>query len=182
MDEKKLMQTLRARLTDARLVHSVNVAESAHALAERWGADPEKAHWAGLAHDVCKCDSVDKMTNILTRAGYDFLDCERGNAKLLHAPAGATFLRESGLCADDDILDAVRYHTTGRAGMSLLEKVVFMADLVSADRDYPDVETVRQMTFSDLDGALNYALAFIKAQLERRGEAIHPNSVVRDED
>jgi predicted HD superfamily hydrolase involved in NAD metabolism len=116
------------------------------------------------------------MTRLLEESGHSFIDCERGNAKLLHAPAGAVYLAKEGLCDDPQILNAVRYHTTGRAGMSLLEKIVFTADLISAERKYPDVDTVRRLAFADLDGAMRYVLHFIINDLERGGKPIHLNS------
>ncbi|MDR1408927.1 MAG: bis(5'-nucleosyl)-tetraphosphatase (symmetrical) YqeK [Oscillospiraceae bacterium] len=176
-DEPRLLASLHQRLSPSRLAHSLNVADSAAALARCHGVDELAAYFAGLAHDICKCDSVDNMTRILKNSGYTFLDCECGNAKLLHAPAGAEFLRLERLCNEADILNAMRYHTTGRAGMSLLEKVVFMADLISAERDYPDVDIVRKLAFADLDGALRYVLRYIISDLTGNGETIHPNSV-----
>ena len=178
MNNEKLLSILREKLTPERLEHSLFVAESAVALAQHYRADETNAHYAALAHDVCKCDGIDEMTRILEQSGYVFIDCERGNTTLLHAPAGAVFLRTSGLCTDEEILSAVRYHSTGRAGMTQLEKIVFIADLISADRDYPDVEIVRRLAFKDLDEAVKYVLRWIISDLRRKGEAVHPNSVL----
>ncbi|MDR1805683.1 MAG: bis(5'-nucleosyl)-tetraphosphatase (symmetrical) YqeK [Clostridium sp.] len=177
-NEQLLRKILAERLSPARLAHSLNVAQSARSLARHYGADEEAAFFAGLAHDICKCDGAEKMTALLEKAGYSFLPCEPGNANLLHAPAGAELLQAAGLCDEPEILDAVRYHSTGRAGMSLLEKIIFTADLISADRHYPDVETVRRLAYEDLDGAVRYVLRYVVASLTAKGAEIHPNSLL----
>jgi nicotinate-nucleotide adenylyltransferase len=154
MNEQRLLEALRERLSPERFEHSLNTAESAAALAKKYGADGEKAHYAGLAHDICK----------------------QSGTKLSHASDGAEYLMQNGLCSDEEILGAVRYHTTGHSGMTLLEKIVFIADLISAERDYPDVETVRGFAFENLDEAVRYVLLYNIKKLTDKGEKVHPDS------
>jgi len=177
MDKQLLLNALREKLPPKRLEHSLNVASSAAQLAHHYRTDEAKAYYAGLAHDICKCTDADEMTQILQQSGYIFLDCEQGSTNLLHGPAGAEFLRQSGLCDDEEILNAVRYHSTGRAGMNLLEKIVFIADLISAERDYPDVDIVRKLAFKDLNKTMYYILQYIVDDLTRKGMPVHPNSI-----
>ena len=171
-----LRQLLASLLGERRLTHSLAVAESAKALALRYGADAEKAEIAGLLHDCMKDTSAEKQRCIIAEAGGRLTDCENANENLLHAIAGEAYLRQQ-ILTDEDMLRAVRYHTTGRAGMSRLEQVVYLADFISADRDYPDVETVRSLAQESLEGAMLYTVEFILKKLLREKRAIHPHSV-----
>ncbi|MCL2023189.1 MAG: bis(5'-nucleosyl)-tetraphosphatase (symmetrical) YqeK [Oscillospiraceae bacterium] len=172
MNNESLLNILRKRLSAARLGHSLCVANSAVLLARHYGADEKKARFAGLAHDICKCGGVEEMSALYSPR----LDCELGNKKLLHAPAGAVLLQNLGV-SDEEILNAVRYHTTGRANMSLLEKIVFTADLISTDRDYRDLNAVRELAFCGIDAAMVYILNYVIAKLRSENLAVHPNSL-----
>ncbi len=123
------------KLDEYRLYHSLCVAKSARRLAEKYGADPDKAELAGMLHDVMKNAPRPEQFEMLIKGGYLLNACERANPKVWHAMAGEAFLRMEGITDDEEILSAVRWHTTGRAGMSLLEKIVYTADFISADRD-----------------------------------------------
>ena len=172
-----LRQLLPSLLGERRLTHSLAVAESAKELALRYGADAEKAEIAGLLHDCMKDTPPGEQRRIIAKAGIALTNCENANENLLHAIAGEAYLRQKGMLTDADMLCAVRYHTTGRAGMSRLEKVVYLADFISADRDYPDVETVRDLAGESLEGAMLYTVEFILKKLLREKRAIHPHSV-----
>lgn len=169
---------LKQRLVEKRYIHSLNVADSALLLAQKYGADPEKAYFAGLVHDIMKNASDEEQLQIMEKGGIILSRTEKQNKKLWHAMAGECYLCTEMDVTDSDILNAVRYHTTGRAGMSLLEKVVYIADYVSAERDYSDADIMRDLAFNrGLDEAALYALKFSFCSLSQKEKLIHTDSV-----
>lgn len=174
-DYKKL---LREKLDDYRFLHSLNVAETAVVLAKLYGADEEKAYFASLVHDIMKNATKDEQLQIMEKGDIILSRTEKNNPKLWHAMAGEAYLRiESGI-TDSEILSAVRYHTTGKAGMSLLDKIVYIADYISAERNYPDVDVMRELALTKgLDEAALYALKYSFKSLSELEKLIHPDSV-----
>lgn len=175
--DEKITDFIRTKLNTQRFQHSLNVAESARQLAEKYGADPAKAYTAGLLHDVMKNASADEQLGVLSEAGVELLPTEQYNKKLWHSISGAVYVKFVMGFDDRDIINAVRYHTTGRAGMSLLEKVVYLADYISAERDYKGVDEMRKLCETSMDDAIAYALEFGIPDLVKRGQVIHPNSI-----
>lgn len=168
---------LREKLGDYRLRHSFCVADSARMLAERYGADPEKAYFAGLLHDVMKDAPREEQKRMIESGGTVLTGAESANGKLWHAMAGEAYLRtQMGVC-DADVLNAVRYHTTGRANMSLLEKILYVADYMSADREYNGVDRMRRLAASSLEEAMLFGLSFTISDLAQKEQIIHPDSV-----
>ncbi|HAX84373.1 MAG TPA: phosphohydrolase [Ruminococcaceae bacterium] len=172
-----MITLIRSRLDDYRFNHSLNVADSARELAIRYGGDADKAYTAGLLHDVMKNASDEEQLGVLSEAGIELMPVERANKKLWHAVAGAAYIRFVMGIEDREIIRAVRYHTTGRAGMSLLEKIVYLADYISAERDYNGVEDMRRLCKEDMDAAIEYALVFGIPDLVSKGRVIHPDSI-----
>ena len=168
---------LRERLGDYRLRHSFCVADAAKMLAERYGADPEKAYFSGVLHDVMKDTPHERQKQIIEDGGTSLTRAESGNPKLWHAMAGEAFLRTQLHVGDADVLNAVRYHTTGRAHMSLLEKILYVADYMSADREYNGVERMRRLSESSLEEAMLFGLSFTISDLAQKEQIIHPDSV-----
>lgn len=164
---------LREKLDAYRLFHSECVSESAAALAGKYGADPEKARLAGLLHDVMKNASAAEQLELIG----DMTELEKVNHKVWHQMSGESFLRRNKIVEDEEILSAVRWHTTGRAGMSLLEKIVYTADFISADRDYKDVEVVRQLASISLEHAILYTSRYTVEKLVSKDMLIHPATV-----
>ena len=175
--EEQYVEILRGRLTPKRFRHSLAVADQAEHLAKLYGADPQKARTAGLLHDILKDTDRDSQLQIFK--DFDILldAVERGAPKLWHAHAGAVFLENILGITDPDILLPVRYHTTGRAGMSLLEIVLYLADFTSADRDYPDVEVMRELAERGIDDAMLYALDYTIKDLKEQGREVHPDTL-----
>ncbi len=175
MDYKRL---LRERLDDYRFLHSLNVAESAAVLARLYGGDEEKAYFAGLIHDIMKNATGEEQLQIMEKGDIILSRTEKNNPKLWHAMAGEAYLRTEAGITDKEILSAVRYHTTGKAGMSLLDKIVYIADYISAERNYPDVDVMRQLALTNsLDEAALYALKYSFTSLSDKERLIHPDSV-----
>ena len=171
------MDIIKGRLTERRFHHSLEVAKEARRLAEKYGADPARAYTAGLLHDILKDTAGDAQLQILK--DFDILqdDVEKQAPKLWHAHSGAVFLEKVLGVEDEEIIRAVRYHTTARAGMSLLEKILYLADFTSADRDYPDVDEMRRQVEIGLEPAMEYALCYSIRDLVDQKKAIHPDTL-----
>lgn len=168
---------VRQRLSEKRFYHSHCVAEEAARLAVLYGADPEKARLAGLLHDILKDTPAEEQLKILQGFGIMMNDTELANRKLWHAISGAAFL-EFGLgIRDRELLSAVRCHTSGRKNMTLLEKVLFVADYISADRDYPGVEELRAVARESLEEAIIEGVAFTVQELMSRREPVASASI-----
>ena len=175
--DEKIITLIRSKLNADRFNHSLNVADSAKELALIYGADADKAYTAGLLHDVMKNASPEEQLGVLSEAGIELMPVERENKKLWHAIAGAAYVKFVMGIDDRDIIRAVRSHTTGRAGMSLVERIVYLADYISADRNYNGVEDMRRLCRSDSDEAILYALTFGIPDLVSKGRVIHPDSI-----
>lgn len=175
--DEKIITLIRSKLSADRFNHSLNVADSAKELALSYGADADKAYTVGLLHDVMKNASEEEQLGVLSEAGIELMPVERENKKLWHAIAGAAYVKFVMGIDDRDIIRAVRYHTTGRSGMSLLERIVYLADYISADRNYNGVEDMRRLCKSDSDEAILYALTFGIPDLVSKGRVIHPDSI-----
>lgn len=165
------------RLDDYRMHHSECVSECAALLAEKYGADVEKARLAGLLHDVMKNASAAEQLNEISDAGENLTKVEFANQKVWHQISGAAFLRNKKIADDEDVLGAVRWHTTGRAGMTLLQKIVYTADFISADRKYKDVDVVRKLADISLEHAILYTSRYTIEKLVSADKLIHPATV-----
>lgn len=168
---------LKGKLNEDRFIHSMGVADTAVKLAEKFGADRDKAYIAGLLHDVMKNESREEQLKIMKKDGIILSRAEKNNPKLWHAMSGAAFLKHELGVTDPDIVNAVRYHTTGRAGMSLLEKIIYTADFISPERNYPDVDVMRSLSFASLDKGDLYSLQFSLKKLSENQLVIHTDSV-----
>lgn len=147
-------------LTSQRFYHSQCVAAEAARLARRYGADVEQARLAGILHDIMKDTPPEEQLKILGDSGIILTDMQRRTPKLRHSLCGAAYLEHTLGVTDQAVLQAVRCHTGGRSGMTLLDKVLFVADYISADRDYPGVEDMRQAADRSLEEAMVEGIAF----------------------
>lgn len=154
-DFKNIRKKLEKELDAKRFEHTLGVAYTAAALAMRYQADLEKAQLAGLLHDCAKCISNEKKLSICEKHHIPISEIERKNPFLLHAKAGCYIARKQYHIQDQDILNAISNHTTGRPGMSLLEKIIYIADYIEPGRKQaPNLTRIRQLAFQDLDQAL----------------------------
>ncbi len=174
-DEFKVL--LKERLVPERYIHSLNVAESSVYLAEKYGADKDKAFIAGLLHDVTKNENPDKQLQMMKNDGIILSQTELFNKKLWHAMSGEVYARTVLGITDKEILGAIRYHTTGKAKMNLLEKTVYVADYISAERDYPDAWVMRELAEKSLEEASLYALKYSLKTLSKEERVLHVDSV-----
>ncbi len=172
-----LHKVLKARMGEKRYQHSCNVSDEAVRLAGLYGADKDKAKLAGLLHDITKETPHEDQLDIMKRYSVPLDDLVLSSPKLWHAMSGAAFVKNVIGVADEDICNAIRYHTSGRAGMSLLEKCIFIADFTSAERNYSGVEKMRELADKSLESAMIYGLSFSIAELAEKNTAIDPNAV-----
>lgn len=173
----EFLEEIKKRLNPDRLYHSLNVADEAKKLAKHFVADEQKAFTAGLLHDILKNTPDSELLQYFERNGIMLTETERASRKTWHAMAGADFLRRELHVTDEDILSAVRWHTTGRAGMTLLDKVLFVADFISADRDYPGVERMREKAYVSLEDAMLEGLQFTINELMENAWPVHEDSI-----
>lgn len=175
LDEYKNL--IKSKMSEHRFVHSVNVSKEARKLAKIYGADAEKAAIAGILHDITKEMPVEEQLKIITDSGIILDNVQKNAPKLWHGISGSIYIKENLDINDADILNAIRYHTTGRAGMSLLEKIIFVADFTSQERTYKGVSTMRKKSKKTLDEAMLYGFKFTFSDLSKRELAIHPDEL-----
>lgn len=172
---KKLRKAMKKVQDNGRFEHTMGVEYTAAALAMRYGCDIKKAQTAGLLHDCAKCLSDDKRLSICKRKHIPVSELERNNPFLLHAKVGAYLASAKYGIKDQDILNAIQNHTTGRKRMSLLEKIVFVADYIEPGRKHaPNLDEIRQLAFLDLDKALLQILEDTLGYLNHSGGDIDP--------
>lgn len=168
---------LKQRLTEKRFYHSCMVSQEAAKLAEKYGGDVEKAEFAGLVHDIEKDTPSDRQLQTIAKYSIILDDVEKAAPKLLHAISGTAVLQHEFDVTDSDILNAIRYHTTARAGMSLLERIIYLADYISADRKYKGVDDLRKVIYTSLDAGMDTALQYSVSELLEKNAPIHLDTV-----
>ena len=176
MDRNEAIEIIKRQLTEKRFIHTLGVVDSAVELAKRYGADIRKAEIAAIFHDYAKFRSKQEMVDIIKREAIpdDLLDY---GSELWHAPVGAFLVQKEVGISDEKILQAIRFHTTGRANMSLLEKIVFLADYIEPNRSFPGVDEVRDLAKTDLNQALIKAIGNTIRFLIEKNERIYPETV-----
>lgn len=159
-----------------RAVHAAGCCETAIRLAERWGEDPKTAARAGILHDVTKI--LDGPEQLLLCQKYAILldSFDEQNHKLLHAMTGAAVARNV-FGESETVCDAIRWHTTGKANMTTLEKIIYLADLIEPGREFPGVDCLRSAAEQDLDQAMLMALERSVTFVREGGNSLHPNSL-----
>ena len=148
---EEIKSYLKENLKESRYNHTLGVAECAKKLAEINGISVEKAEIAGLAHDVAKNLPLEKMEEIINKNNIILSDVEKNNSQLWHSIIAPIEAKDKLKIDDEEILDAVRWHTTGKENMSVLAKIIYIADMIEAGRDFPGVDEIRKATFEDLD-------------------------------
>ena len=145
-------------------------------LAQKYGADTQLAARAGILHDVTKALTPGEQQALIGRWQLPVTEFERANPQLLHAKTGAALARDV-FGADDEIYNAILWHTTGKANMTLLEKVIYLADYIEPNRDFDGVEDLRKVVWEDLDKGLEMGLAMTVEEMEQMGNPVHHNTL-----
>lgn len=176
-DYEKYNTLIKSRLSEHRYIHSVNVANAAARLAKLNGADEEKACLAGILHDVMKEAPLEVQYEYIKKNGENLSFAELHNPAVIHQMSGAAFCRLELGITDDEILLPIRFHTTGHSNMSLAEKIIYTADFISAERDYPDVEVMRTLTEKSIDDAMIYSIKYTVNKLILNTQLVHPDTL-----
>lgn len=176
MENKEFKLLAKERLSPKRYLHTCGVVDAARDLAVRYGADPEQAMVAGWLHDLTKECSVQEQLNLCDRFGIVLSDLERRSPKLWHAKTAAGYARECLGVEDPTVLDALRYHTTGRANMTILDKIVYLADYIEVNRTFDGVEEVRALIDEGLDAMMLQAMKQTIEELLEKSASIHPDT------
>jgi nicotinate-nucleotide adenylyltransferase len=170
---EEILADLKQRLKPGRFAHTLGVADTAKRLAAHYGAEEDKAYLSGVLHDCAKYLSGDEQIRRARMAGIALTDSELRCPALIHAKLGAYYARERYGIGDEDILNAIRYHTTGRPGMSLLECILYIADYVEPGRkEAPHLEELRRLAFQNLEETVYRISEDTVAYLEGIGSVI----------
>lgn len=159
-------------LKHKRIPHVLGTEQEAIRLAKKYGADVQKARRAALLHDCTKKLEMTEQLVLCQRFGIQLDELERQALKLLHAKTGAAIAREF-FGADPEIYNAILWHTTGHAGMSLLEKILYLADYIEPSRDFPGVDKLRNLCYQDLDAGLLLGLEMSIEEMTEMGNPVH---------
>ncbi len=165
------------RINEKRYLHSLGTAKEAAELAKKYGADKNKAYIAGLLHDVAKGLSADSLKAIASENGIKVDEHEVNNPELLHGKVGAAIVRRELGINDEDILSAIKWHTTGHKNMTLLEKIIYLADIIEPGRNFPETDALRALAYKDLDEAMLKGLGHVMRFVKAKGLTLHPNSI-----
>lgn len=172
MTEQKARRLAKKRLSAKRYQHTLNVRRMAVKLAKRWGADPEKAALAALLHDTAKELPREEMLQILNDNAIIAENAQNRPSPVWHGICAAILAQTQWGVEDEEVLSAIRCHTTGKPGMSLLDEIVFLADMTSAERDYPEVDYLRKLEKKDIHQAIREALEMNLHWLEESGKPV----------
>lgn len=172
----KLDKFMKDNLKESRYIHSFGVEKMAIELAKIYGADAEKAAFAGKYHDIAKCFDEEKMNEYILKYGIDrkYLN----NAPLAHSKVAAEILKNEYGVTDEDVLNAVRSHTTGRVNMSLLEEIVYVSDAIEENRNYPELKSLQELARKDLDKACLFIMNFAVEMILEKGRVVDEDTIV----
>ena len=159
-------------LKHKRIPHVLGTEQEAIRLAERYGADVEKARRAALLHDCTKKLDMEEQLALCRRYGIQLDELEQKALKLLHSKTGAAIARDV-FGVDDEIYSAIWYHTTGHANMTKLEKIIYLADYIEPSRDFPGVDKLRKVCYEDLDRGLLMGLEMTIEEMTSMGNPVH---------
>ncbi|WP_026884862.1 bis(5'-nucleosyl)-tetraphosphatase (symmetrical) YqeK [Clostridium akagii] len=176
-NEEQMRNYLKENLSQGRYNHSLGVEDAAEKLAKQYGANIKKAKIAGLIHDCAKEIDKKEILDICRKNGVDIDYVLEANPSLLHGAAGAIMAQKVMGVEDEDILSAIKNHTIGKSDMSLLEKVIYLADYIETSRKFPGIEELRNAAFRSLDEALILSFDKTIEVVISRGNLIHKDTV-----
>lgn len=178
IEKSKIKKYLKEELSERRYKHSLNVSHESMKLAVRYGVDVDKAEIAGLIHDCTKEMSVEAQMCYLNKYSIE-LDIIFNNIKeLLHGQSGCLIAREVFEINDEEILSGIKYHITGKENMSLLEKIIYLADYIEPQRNFKEVVELRKLAYKNIDLAMIKALNMSIKHMVSKNKIIHPDTVL----
>lgn len=174
-DIKKYLQLT---LSEKRYIHSLNTADTALKLAATFGEDPKKAYISGLVHDCTREIRLSEQQSMLKALNIEVDSLTYNISELLHAYTAEYVLRYKFKIDDEMVISAVRFHTTGKEDMKLLEKIIFLSDVIEPSRNFPGIEYIRELSRKNLEEALVEAFDSSIRFLVGKRALIHPNTVI----
>ncbi|MCX8131080.1 MAG: bis(5'-nucleosyl)-tetraphosphatase (symmetrical) YqeK [Clostridia bacterium] len=177
MTINEMKSKLQVELRPNRFSHSVNVMNTAIDLAKKYNVNTEKAAIAGLLHDCARDIRGEKVFKLCSEYGIEVNYITKKQPELLHGPLGSRLATVEYGVEDADIISAIDSHTTGCKDMSLLSKIVFLADFIEPARNFPGVDEVRRLAFEDIDAGMVSAFDRTITYVIERGALIHPETV-----
>ncbi len=174
-DLKVLQKQVRSALSDDRYEHTLGVMYTAESLAMRYGTDMSKAAIAGLLHDCAKCIPNNQKIKLCKKYDIELTEMEEKNPSLIHAKLGAYLAKKEYGIADDEIVSAIRWHTTGKPEMSMLDMIIYLADYIEPNRDKaPNLKEIRKLCFINLEEAFFEVLKETLSYLSDHPDMIDP--------
>jgi len=176
LSDEELRACANSMVKAKRIRHILGTEQEAVRLAKHWGANEEHAKRAGILHDCTKYWSLEENLRCCEKYGVELDELERKAVKLLHSKTGACMAKYV-FGEPEEVCSAIYYHTTGRADMSLLEKILYVADYMEPNRDFEGVEELRRLAYSDLDAAVLLGCEMSIEEMKERGNPVHKNTL-----
>ncbi|MFZ7121254.1 MAG: bis(5'-nucleosyl)-tetraphosphatase (symmetrical) YqeK [Eubacteriaceae bacterium] len=177
MNYEYIRQKVKSNISNKRFKHSLGVVEYAIYLAEKYNCDKEKAKIAAISHDCAKEMDIDTLVKIAKLHELKLDEVTLSEPHLLHGPVGSVIAQEELGIEDEEILNAIKYHTTGRTNMTKLEKIIYLSDVVELNRNYDGIEEVRRLSETDLDGAILLSIDKIIKYVISINSLLHPRTI-----
>lgn len=168
---------LKDNLIENRYIHTLGVADTAIRLARAYGVDEKKAEIAALSHDIAKNRTIYELQDIMKKNNINLTYDEEANQELWHSIVSPIVAKEIFEIEDEEILSAMRWHTTGKENMSKLDKIIYIADMIEPNRNFPGVDLLRREAFKDLDNGVLQGLTHTIKYLLNKGIPIDINSI-----
>lgn len=176
LNEVVLIDKIRARLKDKRFKHTLSVQQEALKLSRQYHCNSENASLAAILHDMCRDDHIETLNTYVKK--YNLDNIYLNNKPLSHSKVASLIAKEELNISHEEVINAVSFHTTGRANMSLLEKIIFLSDMIEKDRSYKGIDELRELAYKDLDSACLMALdQTIKYVIEKK-EYLHIDTLL----
>ncbi|MCM0648943.1 bis(5'-nucleosyl)-tetraphosphatase (symmetrical) YqeK [Clostridium swellfunianum] len=176
-NEDKILEYLKENLNKQRYEHSLRVRDTSVELAEHYKADRDKAYLAGLVHDCAKNMEDEKIINIIAKNGYNIEGIYKRTPNLMHGLAGALVAKTIMGIEDEEVLSSIAFHTTGNKIMTLLDKIIYIADYIEPMRNFPGVEELRKLAYENLDEALLLSFDNTIKYVISRGQLLHLDTI-----
>lgn len=174
-DIAKITKELSTILSSARFEHCLLVAEEAKSLAQNYKIDPQPAYIAGLLHDIAKEFTSEENAKLIKKYNLSVTLLNPEYQKMVHADLGAKVIKEK-YHLNEDICNAVKYHTIGDKSMNLLAKIVFIADKIGRKNLKPEFQEIKKMAYQNIDKALEKYIKINAQKLESKGLKLHPKT------
>lgn len=176
LDEKEIIDKLQKSLTTKRFGHSMRVVDTALKLAKIYNCDLKKTKIAAMLHDCAKCYECDQSLELCQKYNVVLDDQTSKGHQLIHAVLGAKIAEIEYGVDDSEILSAIACHTTGKANMTMLDKIIWLADYIEPARDFEDIDKIRELAYTDINKSILFAFEKTLEFLIAKGKDLHPST------